>query len=383
MIGVTGGPGWDREVKKDSFPGRIFANARMFYLQEKDFEDRKPREFCPSVYSSGKSWGGFSENYYRTLNWSKQVPYIIHSWETVGKWPDKWYTCQEWGDIEVVAYEYTQNYLATYCPNDPEKACLVDLLEIGNEPWGTQTPGPECFERLLATAIRAFQDYYGSDWRMGLSAPAFQNSKPDSRINDYINKMLPRKYLRHLSAVSGHFYAFRRGTHHIDQHPESSEGRFREFKDLVAWRDSVAPHLGVNITETGWNSDNIGERTQAAYLIRALLLGARYGVHKFIFYELYDQPKVPIYSSCGLIDGNKQLKESYFLIKDFLEKYGDFHFQEVISEKDVFVFRLSHGGKQLYLAWDGNAYREEKKKVDIRGQTIEVSGMPQAIELDK
>ena len=379
IFGVTGGANWDSEIKKDSFPGRIFANARMFYLQEKDFEDKKPKDFQPATFREGAPWGGFSENYYRTSNWRQQIPYIIHSWETVGKWPDKWYDCKDWGELESTVYQYTQNYLATFCPRDPKRECLVNLLEVGNEPWGEKTPGPDCFERMLATVIQAGDDYYQGKWRLGLSAPAFQNSKPNSRINDHIDQMLDRKFLDDLTAISGHFYAFAEGTHDINQHPESDQGRFKEFKDLVAWRDSVAPQLHVNITETGWNSETIGPKAQAAYLIRALLIAARSGVNKLIFYELYDQPQVPIYSSCGLIDGNKHPKESFYLIRDFLAQYGKFHFQDVISEEDVYVYQLSDGAKRLYLAWDANAYREKSRKVMIRGKPIEVNGMPQAV----
>lgn len=383
MFGVTGGTNWDSEIKKDSFPGRIFANARMFYLQEKDFEDRQPADFQPAAFQEGARWGGFSENYYRTKNWKERIPYVIHSWETVGKWPDKWYTCDEWGDLESTVYTYTQEYLATFCPRDRRRECLVDLLEIGNEPWGEATPGPECFEQLLRTVIRAGDDYYGGRWRLQLSAPAFQNSKPDSRINDHIDQMLPRSTLDKLAAISGHFYAFEKGTHDINQAPESPNGRFLEFTDLVAWRDSVAPHLDLNITETGWNSETIGENAQAAYLLRALLLSARYGVNRLIFYELYDQPHVPIYSSCGLIDARKRPKKSYFLIRDFLDRYGAYRFQEVISEKDVYIFSLSDGANLLYLAWQAGPFRAEVSEVSFRGQRLQLNGMPQVIKLDR
>lgn len=383
MFGVTGGTNWDSEIKKDSFPGRIFANARMFYLQEKDFGGKKPGTYQPEVFREGARWGGFGENYYRSKNWKARIPYLIHSWETVGKWPDKWYTCSEWGDIEKTVYRYTQNYLATFCPKEPEKDCLVDLLEIGNEPWGPNTPGPECFARILNTVIRAGDDYYGDQWRLKLSAPAFQNSKPDSRINDYIGNMLPPEVIPRLSAISGHFYAFEQGTHHINQPPESPKGHYREFIDLVAWRDSHAPSLDLNITETGWNSHTIGEKAQAAYLLRALLLGARYGVNKLIFYELYDQPGVPIYSSCGLIDANHRPKTSYFIIRDFLARYGSYRFESVLSEEDVYVFRLSDGTKLLYLAWDGGPFTETGRPVEVDGKTITVSGMPKAVPFDQ
>lgn len=382
MFGVTGGTNWDSEIKKDSFPGHIFANARMFYLQEKDFGDQQPKAFQPGPFREGDSWGGFSENYFRTINWKKKIPYLIHSWETVGQWPDKWYTCEEWGQLEQTVFTYTQNYLETFCPKNPDRPCLVDLLEIGNEPWGTHTPGPECFDRLLGTVIRAFDDYYGSDWRLQLSAPAFQNSKSDSRINDHIDRMLPRKYLPALSAISGHFYAFEKGTHRINQPPESKNGRFREFKDLVAWRDSVAPRLQVNLTETGWNSETIGERAQAAYLIRALLLAARYGINRLIWYELYDQPGVPIYSSCGLVDDRKRKKESYHMLEIFFNRYGHFHFQDVILEEDVYIFELSDGTKPLYLGWDSGPFRENTRTVEVRGRQLEVNGMPRAVSIE-
>lgn len=381
MFGITGGTNWDSEIKKDSFPGRLFANARMFYLQEKDFEDQVPATYQPAAYREGARWGGFSENYYRSLNWKRRIPYLIHSWEKVGSWPDKWYRCEEWGDLEETIYNYTLNYLETFCPADTTKPCWVDLLEVGNEPWGKNTPGPACFHQLMETVIRAFRDYYGPVWRLPLSAPAFQNSQPDSPIHDYIDEMLPRSHLPYLQAISGHFYAFEKGTHKINQPPESPQGRFLELKDLVAWRDSVAPHLQVNLTETGWNSVEVGEKAQAAYLIRALLVAARYGVHRFIYYELYDQPKVPIYSSCGLIGPNKRAKESFLILIEFFRKYGNYHFQKVMQEEDVYIFQLRDDAKLLYLAWDSGPYQEDYRKVVFMGRTFEINGMPHEIRL--
>ena len=61
------------------------------------------------------------------------------------KFPDKWYTADEWGgqldSIQKHARNYVYHFAATFCPTDYQKDCVVKVLELGNEPWGEQTPG--------------------------------------------------------------------------------------------------------------------------------------------------------------------------------------------------------------------------------------------------
>ena len=58
----------------------------------------------------------------------------------VGGYSNKWYTKEEWGGtpsiIRANAKQYVEAFAATFCPTDLSRRCLVDVLEIGNEPWG-------------------------------------------------------------------------------------------------------------------------------------------------------------------------------------------------------------------------------------------------------
>ena len=95
------------------------------------------------------------------------------------KFPDKWYTREEWGwndeSIQENAFNYIKGFAATFCPSDTAKNCDIDVLEVGNEPWGENTPGRAGYHAILRGAVQAFKEVYGPDkskWRMKISAAA-------------------------------------------------------------------------------------------------------------------------------------------------------------------------------------------------------------------
>ncbi|MEM1119178.1 MAG: T9SS type A sorting domain-containing protein [Bacteroidota bacterium] len=147
--------------------------------------------------------------------------------------------------------------------------------------------------------------------------------------------------------------------------PESPDGGFMTLKNMDEWRRrNGMEHARINITEFGWNSDKeecnfgVGEINQAAYIMRANLLGARFGIHKMFNYPLIDLPKVynveknrlesvetPLYCTTGLIarDGKKKL--SYYATETMVKKLAGKHFIKAINENytqegQVFAFLL-------------------------------------------
>jgi len=123
-------------------------------------------------------------------------------------------------------------------------------------------------------------------------------------------------------------------------------------------------HARINITEFGWNSDKeecnfgVGEINQAAYIMRANLLAARFGVHKVFNYPLIDLPQVynvekerlesvetPLYCTTGLIDRSGRKKLSFHATETLVKKLAGRHFIKAIAENyteegQVFAFLL-------------------------------------------
>ena len=380
MLGVTGGTNWDAHSKPNPAKG-IFRNARSFHLMEIDYRYlTNPASYnvqicsadCDNVncYPSDECSlpeGPYSKStfaYYKARycgKWKPNFDTIYASLEAITpyfkdkrcqsggfewkSWPDKWYTAEEWGvdtsRIRQNARHYAYAFAASFCPADTAMDCVVNVLEIGNEPWGD--PGKTAFHALSRGMIDGIKDYYQSDnpkdWRMKISTAAFQADIPNSKILDYIEEMVPFDIRSYFDYISIHPYAFNANNELIET-PESKEGKFLRIKNFERWRQEKMPHANLNVTEYGWNSDDkgekfsgVGEEGQAIYLNRANLILARYGVHKAFIYELFDQPHVDLFNSTGLITrSNKSKKKSFLAIEKFQKLLGEKIFLKALIE---------------------------------------------------
>ncbi|GEM_PF-2826387 len=296
------------------------------------------------------------------------------------KFPDKWYTAEEWGgdaaSIQQHAYNYIYPFVATFCPADTSKKCVIDVLEIGNEPWGNFTPGREGYHAILRAAVQAMKKVYGvdkSNWRMKLSTAAF-----DARFachnapKQYVQEMIPdEEEIKHyIDYLNVHNYPFIKTPCGVEVKnlklaytPESPNGGFLSLKNMDEWRRrNGMEHARINITEFGWNSDKeecnygVGQANQAAYLMRANLIAARFSLHKVFNYQLKDQlkhiqdgqlvsPESPLYCTTGLIDRDGNKKLSFYATQTMVQKLAGKHFIKAIEENytqegDVFAFLL-------------------------------------------
>lgn len=91
---------------------------------------------------------------------------------------------------------------------------------------------------------------------------------------------------------------------------------------LQVLREEGAGNKLLWITETGWNTWEVSEETQADYYKRFLqLMKSKDYVNKVFFYEIIDDPhpEVPPY---GIIRSDLSEKKAYFAYKEFIEKEG-------------------------------------------------------------
>ncbi len=356
MVGVCAGPNVDGFIKAGKLPG-IIPHFRYFYLQEKDFPGNMvPAAYlppaCPFPCDNYTCWNEnespFADNKYRLCNLEKSFQSVTVAWEAInvkGKnrhWPDKWFAEKEWGsdieDIKERTYQYTTRFLETMCP---QGNCIIDVLEVGNEPWGLQCPGQEAYFAIQEGVIEAFKAFFASgdpnEWGIKLSTAAFQAKQTRNNLLDGIEAMVPKELRPYYHYISLHAYARdKNGRPNASPIAGGDLSFFNRIKNLENWRRQHMPHAKINLTEFGWNSSEqrgVGERLQINYLLQALLIAQRFGIHRTFIYELEDQPKVDQYNSMGLYEnGNHQPKPVYFALEKFLEKYGNLHFVKVIEE---------------------------------------------------
>ncbi|MFK7981227.1 MAG: hypothetical protein AB8G86_14675 [Saprospiraceae bacterium] len=365
----------------DEETGRVkkygFRNWKAHYCDwKKGYQMKTIQASLEAIFPKLSTVCEFDENFNCT-----HVPHPCTDYGLGRNYPNKWYTKEEWGgsfqNIRAIAATYAENFAITFCPSDTAKQCLVNILEVGNEPWGKgddgindtadDTPGKEGYHAICWGVIDGLTKYYKSDdpkkWRMKLSTAAFEayTTTPGcgNDPNQYIELMVPnqmengkslRSYFDH---VSIHNYAFPKANlcsdNNLKRMPESEDGIFLTLKNMKKWMEINMPHAKLNITEFGWNSFSsvagcysIGQANQSAYLIRAFLLASRYNIHKAYAYAFYDHPEESIFCSVGFQEkGTHEAKKSLLAVSKLNDLIGDKHFIKAIeldNDKTTFAY---------------------------------------------
>ncbi len=410
IIGVNAGKEWDQiytgqTIYNDFNPlTKIFPSVRSFHTMEKDYEcdsilfscsNNSSCSFTPASCSTEPACNLESMEFYKSRykkwktpsaifsnNHNYQAPeYLIASLEAIitcdsdgtlyfRSFPDKWYTSAEWGssptEIEQNAQYYTEVFIEKMCPDQAN--CLVDLLEIGNEPWGE--PGVEAYRAICKGVIKACMVKYGNNpdtWPMKLSTAAFQAHREGAvyecqnctyDVSDYIGTMIPntiypdlnnKSMYYYLDALNMHSYSFevcgnQNGENIITEHPESTNSDFQQIKSMIQWAiNNGHDDLDINVTEYGWDSNTVGAETQANYNIRATLLMARWGINKAIVYESVDNPALAgfnNYHSSGMFTVNSNNREmadpkpTFLAFAKLKLLLGDLKHLSMIKEED-------------------------------------------------
>ncbi len=359
------------QVCLDEETGKVkqygFRNWKAHYCDwKKGYQMKNIQASLEAIFPKLSTVCDFDENFNCT-----HVPHPCTDYGLGRNYPNKWYTKEEWGgsfqNIREIAAVYAENFAITFCPSDTSKQCLVDVLEVGNEPWGKgddgingtsdDTPGKEGYHAICWGVIDGLTNYYKSNdpknWRMKLSTAAFEayTTTPGcgNDPNQYIEVMVPNqiengKSLRsYFDFVSIHNYPFPKATlcndTHLKKIPESKDGLYLALKNMKAWMDINMPHAKLNITEFGWNTKtspgcySVGQANQASYLIRAFLLAARYDINKAYAYAFYDHPEESLFCSVGFQEEHTNAeKKSLKAVSKLNELIGDKHFIKALEE---------------------------------------------------
>lgn len=341
-VGLNVGKEIDQIIKTRNFQAVSTKYLRLFELQGDAYPDYQTPATASPVMQVGIKWK-FAGTVDRLKKLKAAGFEIQVSIEEVFErtpsglksrgFPNKWYTAQEWGgtsaNIQHNAYQYAMLFTE-------QLTGVVDVLEIGNEPWGE--PGVSAWQDIARGTIAAFKERYGEDvskWPMKLAAPALQATKQPYRFNcpkcpyktgDYVGDFLTAEFQPYISVLTIHPYAFRKGTLELTESPDSEQGEFAQFvNDMIMWRNQNMPDKPIYITEFGYDSGTVGEEKQAKWLIEAAELARSWGIERIYFYELVDNPGLKgLYSSSGIYSAKngRELSEpklSYFALKNYIE----------------------------------------------------------------
>ncbi len=169
----------------------------------------------------------------------------------------------------------------------------------------------------------------------------------ESRWDNWLNKILSSAN-QYMDVIS----------HHIYDTPDNCFLKMESYDPknplapslLKVIRDSGAGNKPLWITETGWNTWEVTEDTQANYYKRFLQLMKSKGyVNKVFFYEIMDDPRENI-PPFGILRADLSEKKAYFAYKEFIAN------EETQKEPKE--------GKRCPVEW---IYRDEEK-IEILGE---------------
>jgi len=192
IIGINVGYEIEHFTKANNFPleevGGLCNIIRFFYQQDKDYDGIAPKDIrlgdktaVELIADSPPRY--LWDNYIRIKKIKEAGLKVSVAIEiSVRNFPDKWWRQEELGDsimeIQATGKDWAYAFLKVYDPkiaNDtfPDSPPIVDILELGNEPWGD--PGIKAYRAYIQGIISAFDAYYGfSKPRIGIAGAAYQ-----------------------------------------------------------------------------------------------------------------------------------------------------------------------------------------------------------------
>ncbi len=129
----------------------------------------------------------------------------------------------------------------------------------------------------------------------------------------------------------------------------------QDLRELFRWRDKYAPGTPVWLTETGYDTHGnraVGERNQAAWIPRDVMLALAAGMDKVIlFREVGSSPH--LYGSCGLISSSGALRPSWFTYATLIRQLDGVTegIKLPLDDENVRVYAWKRGDQTILSAW--------------------------------
>jgi len=370
VLGINLGKNMDQLQGKDN-PAIIFKNARRFFNLEDIYKDKDRNSITPAsreiktydvtcetlVPDLSDGWTSFHDTIKRYNCDYHQFDHTILALQYIA--PDgpahmRFFPSNNLNPDELGATARKQTANALQMGEILKKHINADEITL-NEHWRTgYEPTYKAFQKgLLMSQTK--------DFRVNSQALQFHNPKEGHPLfNNYGHDYLTKDEISQTNAFTNHPYGFTNGQggqpSDLKERPETSV--LQQFKDLKDFRDKNNPKAKLYASEIGWNSEIVGEVAQGEYLIISLLLAMNLGYDKMHIYELIDRPENPLFNSCGLgkIVNNEYVpKRSYFIIKDFLETFGEFSVGPVVNIGDEWSVDLippSEEEEIIVISWN-------------------------------
>ena len=281
----------------------------------------------------------------------------------------------KWDTPYESAYKYGYAFAQHFGPTNGNG--LVDVMEIGNEPWYYEA---DLYKNILLGMAKGAKD---ADPKMFVLPCALHAAYPQNEteglFKNYMGARITEEIAPYLDGINVHYYSW---THQADGtriavHPEHPASDMRGLLNDIRFRNKNMPGKPIYVTEWGWDSDGggedcthsecVSEQAQAIYAIRGLLMYARLGVDGMTwFFYANEGPTSSLFTRSGLTSSPSKAfkkKKSYYALQNFIKTLGDKHFLKVIKEDgQAWVYLLGDkNGKATHLvAWKAVSEKDKK-----------------------
>ncbi|MEM9991313.1 MAG: discoidin domain-containing protein, partial [Bacteroidota bacterium] len=272
------------------------------------------------------------------------------------------------------AYDYGYRFAAHFGPTTGNG--MVQMLEVGNEPW---VYDPQVYKTILDGMAKGAK---AADPALKVLPCALQaaeeNAERSGNFRNYMGARIDEVTLPALDGLNVHIYSYHnRPTGLIyGTHPENLNSIYHEVHSAMRWRDQNMPGKPVYVSEWGWDHDGgdplcthaecVSERAATAYASRGALLFQRLGVERATWYFYGDTHIDPSnlinngtyrYSRSGLTSSkanNFSKKRTFYAFEQLTRQLGDVYFLSVEQEDDtawMYLMGDAQGNPTHLVAW--------------------------------
>jgi hypothetical protein len=202
-----------------------------------------------------------------------------------------------WNNHLLAADSIGSQYARHFGPK-PIGNGIIDVMEVGNEPWRTSAGN---YSKILRGMVKGAKK---ANPTVKVIPCALQATvkRPDNAtawLKNYIGTRIPQTLADSLDGLNTHLYSYltQPNGSEVGTYPEHPESSFREVLNFVRWRNTNMPTKPVYVTEYGWDSgpknntvngcnfsECVDTTSHAYYNVRSTMMLARYGVARAICY---------------------------------------------------------------------------------------------------
>ncbi len=264
-----------------------------------------------------------------------------------------------WENTYIQAYNYGKAFASHFAGTKH----LVDMIEVGNEPWGYS---PDVYKPLLKGMSAGIK----SVSQVTVLPCAVQSYNKTGNNNDYISLYLSKDEALNIDGINTHIYpyVFDEKGNRKALNPEDRRSQILSMNNLQRFIKQNMPGKKIYVTEFGYDSDGgnencthpecVTEFEQAIYGVRMAMILWRLGAEKLYWYYFANVDYSSfMHNRSGLTSSYKnkfKKKLSFHAFETLLDKIGNYRFEKVISENTyLYSYLLVNPatGKKVIIAW--------------------------------